>query len=66
MTAPSPAKTWYRLDNAAKIYPAIMRTRHTTVFRLAALMREPVNPDQLQQALDMTMPRFPQFAVRLR
>ena len=66
MTAPSPARTWYRLDNAAKIYPAIMRTRHTTVFRLAALMREPVNPDQLQQALDMTLPRFPQFAVRLR
>ncbi|NLO36750.1 MAG: hypothetical protein GX112_10440 [Clostridiaceae bacterium] len=66
MTAQPSARTWYRLDNAAKIYPAIMRTRHTTVFRLAALMRAPVNPDQLQQALDLTLPRFPQFAVRLR
>ena len=59
-------KRWFRLDNAAKIYPAIMRTRHSSLFRLAALLRDPVRPEQLQQALDLTLPRFPQFAVRLR
>ncbi|MDW7657522.1 MAG: hypothetical protein SCM11_10160 [Bacillota bacterium] len=61
-----PEKRWFRLDNAAKIYPAIMHTRHSSVFRLAALMREQIDPGQLQKALDLTMPRFPQFAVRLR
>lgn len=62
----APEKRWFRLDNAAKIYPAIMHSRHSSVFRLAALLREQVNPELLQQALDLTMPRFPQFAVRLR
>ena len=27
--------TWYRLDNSAKIYPAIMSDRQTTLFRIA-------------------------------
>ena len=61
-----PEKRWFRLDNAAKIYPAIMRSRHSSVFRLAALMHEQVDPEKLQKALYLVMPRFPQFAVRLR
>lgn len=60
------SKTWYRLDNAAKIYPVIMRSRHVSVFRMSAVMREEVVPAQLQQALELTLPRFPTFAVRLR
>jgi|LSQX01.1.fsa_nt_gb NRPS condensation-like uncharacterized protein len=57
---------WYRLDNAAKIYPILMHTRHSSLFRLAMLMRRPVDPDLLQKALNQTLPRFPQFMVRLR
>ncbi|MEA4889802.1 MAG: hypothetical protein VB070_10105 [Clostridiaceae bacterium] len=60
------ALRWYRLDNAAKIYPVIMRSRHISVFRLAALMRDPVDPRQLQTALEQTLLRFPYFAVRLK
>jgi hypothetical protein len=59
-------KRWYRLDNAAKIFPILMRSHHTTVFRLAALMRDPIQPELLQKAVDQVLPRFPQFAVRLR
>jgi NRPS condensation-like uncharacterized protein len=65
MASPVPGKRWYRLDNAAKIYPTIMRTRFSSTFRLAVLLKEPVQPDVLQQALVQTLPRFPQFAVRL-
>lgn len=61
-----PIRRWFRLDNAAKIYPVLMRSRHISIFRLSALMREQVDPEKLQQALDLTLPRFPQFAVRLR
>jgi NRPS condensation-like uncharacterized protein len=57
---------WYRLDNAAKIYPVLARSRHITMFRLAARLKVKVDPAILQQALDMTLQRFPFFAVRLR
>lgn len=57
---------WFRLDNAAKIYPVIMNSRHPTVFRVGALMREPVDPVLLQRAAEQTLPRFPAFKVRLR
>jgi NRPS condensation-like uncharacterized protein len=57
---------WYRLDNIAKIYPVLARSRHLTMFRLAACMNVRVDPDILQQALEITLRRFPFFAVRLR
>ncbi len=59
-------KIWFRLDNAAKIYPVIRHSRHTSVFKVAALLQEDVDPERLQQALDQVIVRFPQFAVRLR
>ncbi|HBP37675.1 MAG TPA: hypothetical protein DD640_02840 [Clostridiales bacterium] len=59
-------RRWYRLDNAAKIFPALTRSRHNSVFRLAVLLCEPVNPELLQQALEKTLLRFPFFAVRLK
>ena len=58
--------TWYRLDNAAKIYPVIMHSRHGANFRMSVLLREVVDPELLQQALEIALPRFPFFAVRLR
>ena len=59
-------KSWFRLDNAAKIYPVIMRSRHGGYFRLAVLLNDPIDPDLLQQALEITLRRLPFFAVRLR
>lgn len=59
-------KSWFRLDNAAKIYPVIMRSRHGGYFRLAVLLNETVDPVLLQEALEITLKRMPFFAVRLR
>lgn len=59
-------RRWYRLDNAAKIYPVIMNSRHPTVYRVGAVLREPVDPVLLQRAADQTLARFPAFKVRLR
>ncbi len=59
-------KTWYRLDNAAKIYPVIMHSRHGGYFRLSALLKDKVDPIVLQKALDHTIKRFPYYAVSLR
>ncbi len=57
---------WYRLDNAAKIYPAVRNSRRVGVFRMAALMKEAVEPDVLQKALALTLQRFPSFNVRIQ
>ena len=60
------SKRWMRLDNAAKIYPAARRRNWNNRFRLSATLCEPVNPDILQSALDVTVRRFPSIGVRLR
>ena len=57
---------WMRLDNAAKIYPAAKRKNWSNVFRLSMTLDEPIDPDILQSALDVTVRRFPSIAVRLR
>jgi len=57
---------WLRLDNAAKLYPAIQKKGWSSVFRLSARMREKVDLSVLQKALEQILPRFPGFAVRMR
>lgn len=59
------AKSWMRLDNAAKIFPAVRRRNWTNVFRLSATLRDPVDPALLQEAVQAVLPRFPSMAVSL-
>lgn len=57
---------WFRLDNAAKIYPAFATKEDTATFRLAAILYNNINPEQLQKALESIMKRFPSMAVSMR
>ena len=57
---------WYRLDNAAKIYPAVTNAKRASVYRMSVELREKVNPEILQTALTQTLPRFPTFGVRMQ
>lgn len=57
---------WLRLDNAAKIYPAARRQDWSNVFRLSVTLKEKVDVQVLQSALDVTARRFPSMAARLR
>lgn len=57
---------WYRLDNIGKFYAAQAGRSAQTVFRIAADMSEPVDPDALQRALDATLQALPGFNVTLR
>lgn len=57
---------WLRLDNAAKIYPAARRQNWSNVFRLSVTLKETVDVQVLQSALDVTARRFPSIAARLR
>lgn len=57
---------WYKLDNAAKIYPAVTNSTRASVYRMSAELRETIEPEPLQKALDMTLSRFPTFNVRMQ
>jgi len=59
-------KQWYRLDNAALIFPAIIRKNWNNVFRVSVTLREKVDPLTLDRAIAALMPRFPTCFVRLK
>ncbi len=50
---------WWTLDNAAKIFPSTGSAHDSKVFRFVCELREPVEPQLLQRALDRTVKRFP-------
>jgi hypothetical protein len=56
---------WNKLDNAAKIFPAVSTRSNTNVYRLTAKLKEEVNPEALQRALEMSMEQIPIFNVTL-
>ena len=59
-------KRWFKLDNAAKLYPAVSSFRWSSAFRISAELTETVDPRRLQQAVDNVLPRFPSLKVRMR
>ena len=59
-------KQWYRLDNAALIFPAIIRKNWNNVFRVSVSLREKVDPLTLDRAIAALAPRFPTCFVRLK
>ena len=59
-------KKWYKLDNAAKLYPAIKSKRWTAVYRVSIKLFRPVDKDLLQEALDITTDRMSVFSCRLK
>ncbi|MBR2187698.1 MAG: hypothetical protein IJ857_10200, partial [Lachnospiraceae bacterium] len=62
----SNSSRWYKLDNAAKIVPSQAHGADTRVFRLTAVLKEDVNKELLEQALQEVAPEFPIFNVVLK
>lgn len=57
---------WLRLDNAAKIYPAIRDNELTSVFRIAATLKHPVRIKPFIETIAAMERRFPYYKVRLK
>lgn len=60
------ALEWSKLDNAAKIFPSTSNDRDSKVFRFACALREQIEPEALQTALDHTVERFPFYCSILK
>jgi Uncharacterized protein containing a NRPS condensation (elongation) domain len=65
MTRNKPVE-WAKLDNAAKIFPPTTNERDTKVFRFVCELKEDIEKDILQKALDNTMLLFPMYRSVLR
>ena len=57
---------WDTLDNTAKLFPVIAGEGLTNVYRISVTLTEEIVPGRLQEALDMLLPKFDGFNVRLR
>lgn len=57
---------WRKLDNAAKLYSASSNKKDTRVFRFYCELKEQVQSELLQEALDQTLETFPTFLMVLR
>lgn len=56
---------WLKLDNAAKLFPAIMSAELTAVFRITAHLKKPIRYTAIKEAVEITSLRFPYFSVSL-
>lgn len=59
-------KIWYKLDLSAIVYPTLQRRDFSSVYRLSVLLKEPIKPEILQQAVDTALTRFPTYKTAIR
>ena len=57
---------WRKLDNAAQAFPAATGKKDSRVFRFYCMLREEIDRDRLQAALDGTLEKYPLFRSVLR
>ena len=58
-------KAWYRLDNAAKIYPAVRTQKWSGNFRVSVSLKEKVDMKILEKALADTAERLVSLRLNL-
>lgn len=59
-------KEWYKLDLSAIVYPTLQRKDFSSVYRLSVILKEEIQPDILQQAVDIALKRFPTYKAAIR
>jgi len=57
---------WDKLDNTAHLFPVIAGESMSNVYRISVTLTELIQPEALQKALDMVLPKFDGFNLRLR
>ena len=60
------ARNWYKLDNAAKLFPSLYKDSDRNGFRIAAILKEDIQEEALSDALVETLKRYPSYCVKLK
>ncbi|MDR2655287.1 MAG: hypothetical protein LBC56_04315 [Oscillospiraceae bacterium] len=64
--SPKKNSLWFKLDNAAKVFPPTCDDADPKVFRFACELYEDIEQEILQKALDKTVAYFPGYLVVLK
>ena len=59
-------KIWYKLDLSAIVYPTLQRKDFSSVYRQSLILKEPIRPELMQQAVDIALSRFPTYKTAIR
>lgn len=57
---------WFKIDNAGKVFAAISNANQPNTFRLSATLFDSVDPKTLEKAINIILPRFESFAIKLK
>lgn len=57
---------WYGIDTVGKLFSSIIDQNNSSFFRLTVVLKDPVDAELFQKAVDMVRQRFSFFFVRLR
>ena len=57
---------WDKLDNTAHLFPVIAGESMTNTYRISVELTEDVDGAKLQEALNIVLPKFDLFNVRMR
>lgn len=57
---------WDKLDNTAHLFPVIAGENMSNVYRISVTLTELIQPKMLQEALNIVLPKFDGFNLRLR
>lgn len=57
---------WYRLDNAAKIFPPSKNKYDAKIFRFSVSLKDEIEPDILKKALELNILEYPIFRSVLK
>ena len=57
---------WDKLDNTAHLFPVIAGEHLSNVYRISVTLSERIVPELLQEALNIVLPKFDGFNMRLR
>lgn len=57
---------WHKLDNAAKVFPAVSKKARSNIFRLSFYLNIEINPTVLNEAVNIVLKRFQVFNIQLK
>ena len=60
------SKTWFKLDNAATVFPGQNTSRWSNIFRFSVVLDCKIDPEILEDALINVLVRFPCYDVRIK
>jgi len=58
--------SWRKLDNSAKIFPLSASKKYSTVFRYSAVLKESIDKEILEKAVEKALVRYKAFKVKMK